>query len=62
VRIQSPTSVLQQGWGAVLGYDDAAVWRAWAPDLEHATTTSGHFMAEEDPSNVVATLRALPRR
>jgi haloacetate dehalogenase len=51
--------VLQQDWGAALGYDAAAVWRAWAPDVEHRTVTSGHFMAEEAPAEVVRTLRAL---
>jgi haloacetate dehalogenase len=54
-----PVSVMQQDWGAVLGYDAAAVWRAWAPDLHHTTVTTGHFMAEESPAEVVKTLRAL---
>ena len=42
-----------------IGYDAAAVWRAWADDLRHATTTAGHFMAEEAPGEVVTMLRTL---
>jgi hypothetical protein len=30
-----PVTVLQQDWGAALGFDAAARWRAWAPDLVH---------------------------
>jgi pimeloyl-ACP methyl ester carboxylesterase len=58
-RLRMPVSVLQQDWGAALGYDAAAVWRAWAPDLRHATVTSGHFMAEEAPAEVAKALREL---
>jgi haloacetate dehalogenase len=57
-----PVSVLQQDWGAALGYDAAAVWRAWAPDLQHGLVTCGHFMAEEAPAEVVKALRALLAR
>ncbi|MEV4463517.1 alpha/beta hydrolase [Micromonospora echinofusca] len=60
--LRMPVSVLQQDWGAALGYDAAALWRAWAPDLEHRTVTCGHFMAEEAPTEVVAALRALLAR
>lgn len=60
--LRMPVSVLQQDWGAVLGYDAAALWRAWAPDLEHRTVGCGHFMAEEDPGLVAGALRALLRR
>ncbi|MGC4875845.1 alpha/beta fold hydrolase [Micromonospora sp. DT43] len=58
-RLRMPVTVLQQDWGAALGYDAAAVWRAWAPDLEHQTVTCGHFMAEEAPAVVVRALRDL---
>ncbi|RKN23877.1 alpha/beta hydrolase [Micromonospora musae] len=58
-RLRMPVTVLQQDWGAALGYDAAALWRAWAPDLEHRTVSCGHFMAEEAPAEVVAALRAL---
>lgn len=57
-----PVGVLQQDWGAALGYDAAAVWRAWAPDLRHTTVTCGHFMAEESPGEVVKALRDLLAR
>ncbi|MEU4782326.1 alpha/beta hydrolase [Micromonospora sp. NPDC023633] len=60
--LRMPVSVLQQDWGAALGYDAAGLWRAWAPDLEHRTVTCGHFMAEEAPTEVVRTLRALLAR
>lgn len=57
-----PVTVMQQDWGAMLGYDATALWRAWAPDLEHRTTTAGHFMAEEAPAEVVESIRALLSR
>lgn len=57
-----PVTVLQQDWGAALGYDAAAVWRAWAPDLDHQAVTCGHFMAEEAPADVVKALRTLLAR
>ncbi|MCG5452063.1 alpha/beta fold hydrolase [Micromonospora hortensis] len=58
-RLRMPVTVLQQDWGAALGYDAAAVWRAWAPSLDHQTVTCGHFMAEEAPAEVLRALRAL---
>lgn len=61
-RLAMPVSVLQQDWGAALGYDAAAVWGRWAEDLRHATVTSGHYMAEEDPAGVVKALRELLTR
>ncbi|PGH44955.1 Pimeloyl-ACP methyl ester carboxylesterase [Micromonospora sediminicola] len=61
-RLTMPVTVIQQDWGAALGYDAEAVWRAWAPDLEHRTTTAGHFLAESAPDEVVAALRALLKR
>ncbi|MDP4503195.1 alpha/beta fold hydrolase [Nonomuraea turcica] len=61
-RLRMPVTVLQQDWGAALGYDAAALWRAWAPDLRHETVTCGHFMAEEAPADVVKALRALLTR
>jgi len=57
-----PVSVLQQDWGAALGYDAVKLWAAWAPDLVHQTTAAGHFMAEEAPEEVVTWLRDLLRR
>ncbi|NDL56175.1 alpha/beta fold hydrolase [Phytoactinopolyspora mesophila] len=61
-RLAMPVGVLQQDWGAALGFDAAALWGAWAPDLHHATVTSGHFMAEEAPADVVKALRDLLAR
>ncbi|GAA2481455.1 alpha/beta fold hydrolase [Winogradskya humida] len=61
-ELRMPVTVLQQDWGAALGYDAAAVWRAWAPGLTHDTVTSGHFMAEQDPATVVKALRTLMAR
>lgn len=61
-RLGMPVTVLQQDWGAALGYDAAALWGRWAEDLRHDTVGCGHFMAEEDPDLVVKELRALLRR
>ncbi|WP_039829402.1 alpha/beta fold hydrolase [Nocardia testacea] len=61
-RLAMPVSVLQQDWGAALGYEAAALWANWAPDLDHRTVTSGHFMAEEAPADIAAALRDLLRR
>ncbi|NDU74276.1 alpha/beta fold hydrolase [Actinomadura sp. DSM 109109] len=58
-RLRMPVTVLQQDWGAALGYDAAAVWGAWADDLRHETVTCGHFMAEEAPGDVAKSLRTL---
>ncbi|MCZ9327673.1 hydrolase [Nocardia farcinica] len=57
-----PVTVLQQYWGAALGYDVAALWRAWAPDVRHRTVSAGHFLAEQDPALVAAEIRALLAR
>ncbi|MEV6924569.1 alpha/beta fold hydrolase [Dactylosporangium sp. NPDC051485] len=61
-RLGMPVSVVQQDWGAALGYDAAAVWRSWAADLEHRTTSAGHFMAEEAPAEIIEVLRSLLAR
>jgi haloacetate dehalogenase len=61
-RLAMPVTVLQQDWGAALGFDAAALWRAWAPDLRHATVTSGHYMAEEAPADIAKALRDLLTR
>jgi pimeloyl-ACP methyl ester carboxylesterase len=60
--LSMPVTVLQQDWGAALGYDAEAVWRAWAPDLVHRTVDCGHFMAEEAPELVTAALLELLTR
>jgi haloacetate dehalogenase len=57
--LRMPVTVLQQDWGATLGFDAAALWRPWAPDLTHVTVSCGHFMAEEAPAEVIKHLRAM---
>ncbi|WP_416904396.1 alpha/beta fold hydrolase [Micromonospora echinospora] len=61
-RLAMPVAVVQQDWGAALGYDAAGLWRAWAADLEHRTTSAGHFMAEEAPDEISEVLRSLLAR
>ena len=57
-----PVSVVQQDWGAALGYDAAGRWRPWATDLVHQTLDAGHFMAEEAPDQIIDLLRQLLKR
>jgi pimeloyl-ACP methyl ester carboxylesterase len=61
-RLPMPVQVIQQDWGAALGFDAAALWGAWADDLDHRTTTAGHFMAEEAPRDIAGALRELTAR
>jgi haloacetate dehalogenase len=61
-RLRMPVTVLQQDWGAALGFDAAARWHAWAPDLQHDTVSCGHFMAEEAPAEIIKALRDLLAR
>ncbi|SFT52957.1 hypothetical protein SAMN05660657_01373 [Geodermatophilus amargosae] len=61
-RLPMPVTVLQQDWGAALGFDAAALWGAWAADLDHRTVDAGHSMAEERPDVVVEVLRSLLSR
>jgi haloacetate dehalogenase len=56
--LRMPVTVLQQDWGAALGFDAAGLWQAWAPNLTHVTVSCGHFMAEEAPAEVIKHLRA----
>ncbi|HWC84831.1 MAG TPA: alpha/beta fold hydrolase [Pseudonocardiaceae bacterium] len=56
-QLRMPVTVVQQDWGAALGYDAVALWRAWAPNVDHRTVTCGHFMAEEAPAEVIKVLR-----
>ncbi|GAA3206115.1 alpha/beta hydrolase [Actinocorallia longicatena] len=62
VRLRMPVTVVQQDWGAALGYDAAALWRSWSDDLRHHTTSAGHFMAEEAPAEIIGRLRELLSR
>ncbi|MGW6279070.1 alpha/beta fold hydrolase [Kribbella sp. NPDC055071] len=61
-KLRMPVTVIQQDWGAALGFDAAARWRAWAPDLQHQTTSAGHFMAEESPREITSAIRDLLKR
>ncbi|MDG4798246.1 alpha/beta hydrolase [Micromonospora sp. WMMD1082] len=61
-RLSMPITVVQQDWGAALGYDAAALWHTWATDLDHRTTSAGHFMAEEAPDEIIKVLRSLLAR
>ncbi|WP_434443883.1 alpha/beta fold hydrolase [Lentzea sp. E54] len=61
-QLTMPVTVLQQDWGAALGFDAEALWRAWAPDLDHRTVSCGHFMAEEAPDVVATAIRDLVKR
>ena len=56
-QLDMPVTVVQQDWGAALGFDAAALWRPWAPHLTHRTVTCGHFMAEEAPERIAEVLR-----
>ncbi|MDA2812205.1 alpha/beta hydrolase [Nocardiopsis sp. RSe5-2] len=61
-KLGMPVTVLQQDWGAALGFDAEGIWKGWADDLVHRTVAAGHFMAEADPARVVAELRELLER
>ncbi|MFJ8826694.1 alpha/beta fold hydrolase [Streptomyces sp. NPDC102467] len=61
-RLAMPVTVLQQDWGAALGYHPQSLWHAWAGDLRHRTVSCGHFMAEEDPKMIAGEIRSLAER
>ncbi|WP_071659380.1 alpha/beta fold hydrolase [Streptomyces humi] len=61
-RLAMPVTVLQQDWGAALGYHAQGLWSAWSDDLRHRTVSCGHFMAEEDPELIADEIRSLVRR
>ena len=61
-RLSMPVTVVQQDWGAALGYDAVALWQQWADDLDHRTRAWGHFMAEQAPDEVTAMIRELLAR
>jgi haloacetate dehalogenase len=61
-RLTMPVTVVQQDWGSALGFDAAALWKAWTVDLEHLTLDVGHFMAEEAPADIVEIIRNLLTR
>ncbi|MFE9628344.1 alpha/beta fold hydrolase [Streptomyces sp. NPDC006527] len=61
-QLEMPVTVLQQDWGAALGFDARTLWSAWAPKLAHTTVDCGHFMAEEAPEQIASELRQLVAR
>lgn len=61
-RLTMPVGVISQDWGAQLGFDAAALWRAWASDLTYQPIQAGHFMAEERPDEIARFIRALAER
>jgi pimeloyl-ACP methyl ester carboxylesterase len=61
-QLAMPVTVIQQDWGAALGFDAQALWSAWCPNLNHLTTTAGHFMPEEAPAEIAKNLRDLLTR
>ncbi|MFI0412194.1 alpha/beta fold hydrolase [Actinomadura sp. 3N508] len=61
-RLTMPVTVLQQDWGAALGFDAKALWQAWTKNLHHETVPYGHFMAEEAPAEIAKTLKNLLTR
>ncbi|MFC8517673.1 alpha/beta hydrolase [Streptomyces sp. NPDC057257] len=61
-RLSMPVTVVQQDWGSQLGFDAEAIWRPWAPDLQHFTTRAGHFMAEEAPEDITTQILNLMKR
>ncbi|GAB0103114.1 alpha/beta hydrolase [Nocardia sp. JMUB6875] len=60
--LRMPVTAMAQDWGAELGFDAEALWRAWAPDLHHELIASGHFMAEEAPAEIIRAMRELLKR
>ncbi|HEX7659505.1 MAG TPA: alpha/beta hydrolase [Pseudonocardiaceae bacterium] len=58
-QLTMPVGVISQDWGSQLGFDPAAIWGAWAPNLTYQPIDAGHFMAEEAPEPVTAFLRQL---
>ncbi|NEW38435.1 alpha/beta hydrolase [Nocardia cyriacigeorgica] len=61
-RLTMPVTVIQQDWGAALGFDAVGLWQNWAVDLDHTTLDAGHFMAEEAPGEIIRALRELLAR
>lgn len=61
-QLRMPVGVISQDWGARLGFDAAALWRVWAPDLTYEPIDAGHFMAEEKPEEIARFIRELSVR
>lgn len=61
-QLAMPVGVISQDWGAQLGFDASALWGAWAPDFTYQATSSGHFMAEENPDEIASFIKELAQR
>ena len=61
-QLRMPVAVVSQDWGAQLGFDAEALWRAWAPDLTYQPIKAGHFMAEEEPAEIATFVETLAAR
>ncbi|KAA0024590.1 alpha/beta fold hydrolase [Antrihabitans cavernicola] len=61
-QLSMPVGVISQDWGSQLGFDAAALWRAWAPDLTYQSIDAGHFMAEEKPAEIARFVAELADR
>ncbi|MFF0265311.1 alpha/beta fold hydrolase [Kribbella sp. NPDC004536] len=61
-KLRMPVTVIQQDWGTALGFDAATLWKTWTTNLHHQTTTAGHFMAEESPTEITTAIRTLLTR
>jgi pimeloyl-ACP methyl ester carboxylesterase len=61
-QLRMPVGVISQDWGSQLGFDAAALWGAWAPDLSYTPIQAGHFMAEKDPSAIAEFVEVLVAR
>ena len=61
-QLGMPVGVISQDWGGQLGFDAASLWQAWAPDFTYQSTSSGHFMAEENPDEVAGFIAGLAER
>ncbi|MGW4352210.1 alpha/beta fold hydrolase [Nocardia sp. NPDC004582] len=61
-QLTMPVAVISQDWGSQLGFDAADLWRAWAPDLTYQPIQAGHFMAEEQPTEIATFITGLAAR
>jgi len=61
-QLKMPVASMAQDWGAQLGFDAQALWRAWAPDFIFQPTSASHFLAESHPTEVAQFVRNLLAR
>ncbi|UED83223.1 alpha/beta fold hydrolase [Streptomyces profundus] len=61
-QLGMPVGVISQDWGSQLGFDAASLWEAWARDLTYQPIDAGHFMAEEQPSEIARFISDLAAR